>query len=382
MKSEGWLKDKYVKNWFELIGNKRTIENYTSEFPRFLQYAKTTPTQMVESRLDDLASKDITKRRNWENQVIKYMHSMEKEGLRSSTIKGYLRTVRSFFSKSGVKLLFSRNELKPEPTPEEKKPKLWCPTNEEVRVIYRYCKTPRDRSLLLTLYQSGYSPVDVASMQIQDFDFYDQNGKWKIKEDEHLYYYRMREKTNQWQCTCISNECLGDIKMMLAERGFPQKGYLIVSFRDKPLGVRGINLAMKSIVKRGYSEKASKWKTKNLRDSYESALLSASLDSKVKDLMFGHQPQGAKRHYGNPQVWEKPITIAYTEKVFKWLQINGFTQRTTLTKLEERTTYLEERLEQQDIIIEHYKNTVEQQQKTLREILTKLGLIKPKAKQP
>ena len=36
--SETWKEDKFVKNWFELLGNKRTIQNYSEEFPKFLKY--------------------------------------------------------------------------------------------------------------------------------------------------------------------------------------------------------------------------------------------------------------------------------------------------------------------------------------------------------
>lgn len=40
--NEKFLEDKYVENWFEQIGNSRTIRNYTREFPRFLEFVKKT----------------------------------------------------------------------------------------------------------------------------------------------------------------------------------------------------------------------------------------------------------------------------------------------------------------------------------------------------
>ena len=33
--TQSWVNDKYVKNWFELLGNERTIANYRDEFPIF-----------------------------------------------------------------------------------------------------------------------------------------------------------------------------------------------------------------------------------------------------------------------------------------------------------------------------------------------------------
>jgi hypothetical protein len=52
--SETWKEDKFVKNWFELLGNKRTINNYSREFPKFLKYIEAqtpykTPSQIIES---------------------------------------------------------------------------------------------------------------------------------------------------------------------------------------------------------------------------------------------------------------------------------------------------------------------------------------------
>lgn len=322
-----WLEDKHVKQWFKIIGTERTIKNYKREFPKFLEFIKMSPTEIIESRLDDLTSRDIMKRRHWEFEVIKYMHHLENQGLKSKTVTGYLRTVRSFFSKNGVKLVFSRGELKPKPTEKERAERKWCPKNEEVRVIYRHAKTPRDRALTLVLYQSGYSPIDTSLMRIEEFHFYDSNGEWKIKEDEHLYYFRMRHKTDIYQCTCLSLECLGDIRDMLKERGFPKEGFLFVSFRDKPLGTRGINDAMKSIVERAFPNRVEEWQTKNLRDSYKAGLLSANITEELVDLMFGHKRKGAKSHYGSPEVLEQPITEAY-KKAFKWLQINGYTTQT------------------------------------------------------
>jgi hypothetical protein len=36
MSINDWKNDKCVKNWFELLGNPRTMENYNHDFPNFL----------------------------------------------------------------------------------------------------------------------------------------------------------------------------------------------------------------------------------------------------------------------------------------------------------------------------------------------------------
>ena len=220
MTSNEWLNDKCVKNWFELIGNERTIQNYSHDFPKFLEYvysntAYKTPSEIIQSRIDQLTSTDIVKRRFWEMTIVKYKNQLEQKNLRMATVHGHLRTIMSFFSKNGVKLLFSRGELKINPSEKDKVEVEWIPSNEEVRMLYRLCESARDRAILLTLYQSGFSEVDTASMMIETFPFYNEKGEWAIQNTEDLYRKQRREKTNQWQQTCISREALEEIRIML-----------------------------------------------------------------------------------------------------------------------------------------------------------------------
>ena len=54
-----WESDKCVTNWFELIGNERTISNYRHDFAKFLNFiAETTeyktPSEIIKSRLENL----------------------------------------------------------------------------------------------------------------------------------------------------------------------------------------------------------------------------------------------------------------------------------------------------------------------------------------
>jgi site-specific recombinase XerD len=333
---ENWQNDKYVQNWFELLHNERTIKNYSREFPKFLDWMAEnteykTPTDIINSRLEHLTTKDLLKRRFWEMQVVKFKNSLEEKNLRMATIHGYLRTVQSFFSKNGVKLSFSRGELKINPSEADKVDNEWIPSNEDVRLLYRLCDNARDRAILLTLYQSGFSEVDVANMKIEEFPFYDENGEWQIPITEDLYQKRRREKTNQWQQTCISREALEEIRIMLQSRGFPQEGYLFVSFRDQQLGVRGINDMLKGVVKKGFNGKSKLWKTKHLRDAFMNGLLQAKLTQETKDAMVGHKRRGARNDYA---ITELTIKTAY-QSAFKYLTINGYgSQSRKLEQLE------------------------------------------------
>lgn len=323
-----WIEDSTVKHWFKMIGNERTIKNYKWEFPKFLEFVKMAPNEIVKQRLEQLTTKDLSKRRFWEDKFVLYKHKLENEDLRKNTIKSYLRTVQSFFAYNNVNLILNRNDTKITPKHrEDRVPTEWIPSNEEVRLLYRMAKDSRDRAILLVLYQSGFSEVDVANMHIEDFPFYDSEGKWQITED--LYHARLREKTNILQQTCISREAIEEICVTLQQRGFPKKGYLFVSFRNKPLGVRGINDAMKEIVTRAFNDRVKEWKTKYLRDAFMNGLLSAKIPQEVKDAMVGHQRAGARKEYA---LTEQTIKTAYND-AFRFLTVNGIGSQSR--KLEE-----------------------------------------------
>ena len=111
-----WLNDPVIKHWFEMIRNERTQENYRREFPRFLNFVHEsieykTPSQIIESRIEQLRSSDMNIKRYWEDVVIKYMHSLEEKDYRKNTVTTYLRKVLSFFSHAHVRLQYARKEL-------------------------------------------------------------------------------------------------------------------------------------------------------------------------------------------------------------------------------------------------------------------------------
>jgi site-specific recombinase XerD len=321
MKNNAWLEDSTVQHWFKKVGNERTVKNYSWDFPKFLEFAKMEPKDIIQQRLEQLATTDPQKRRFWEDNYVEYKHVLENQNLRKNTIKSYLRTVQSFFAHNNVKLILTRIDTKVTSTNREDiVPTQWTPTNEEIRVLYRMAKESRDRAVLLTLYQSGFSEVDVASMNIENFPFYDDKGNWKISINEDLYHQRLRAKTNILQQTCISRECLEEIRIMLQNRGFPKTGPLFVSFRDKRLDVREINMAMKEIVQRAFNGKAKEWETKHLRDAFMNALEKAKIPQKIADVMVGHKPDGAKANY---EVQQDTVETLYKD-TFKFLTINGF----------------------------------------------------------
>jgi integrase len=378
-KHEDWKNDPYVKNWFELVNTERTLENYTRDFPKFLafvhlttEFKKPTPTQIIESRIEHLRSQDMNVRRFWEDIGIKYMHFLEDKEFRKTTIKTYLTPMQSFFSKNHVKLSYSRGELDPRPKGKGRGralSKVWIPDREDVKTLYRFGDSPRDRAITLMLFQSGTSEKEVCDVCIEDFDFYDESGNWKVDITQHLYWSNERSKSREVFQTCISSECLEEIRIYLQSRGNPKEGNLFVSFRGEPLKTRDINDIVKRIVEKAFADRVKEWKTKNMRDGFMNALEQAKIPQKIADLMVGHKPDGAKASY---KVSEATIKMNYND-AFKFLSINGHAQQAkrieelmqTFNEKEKADT---ERFRALTDTIAEQQQKISSQQKTIEEI--------------
>lgn len=335
-KNNEWINDEYVKEWF--IGlSEASTHNYTKEFPKWLKFIDMTPTKQIDKRLDDLQSKNPRVRAFFERKVVEFKDKLEKEGYAKNTIeKNYLRTVQSFFARNRLALEFKRGELTVERR--RKVEKDWVPSNEEIRVMYSMADL-RDRALLLMLYHSGYSEIDVSQMNIEDFDFYDKNGEWKKDfNGEHMYHKRYREKTDIEHMTCVSAECLHDLKLMLQARNFPKKDTLFLSHKNARLSVRFIHQALKKLCAKAHPDKAKMFETKSLRDAYHDALARADVKEILQKRMFGHKPQGAEANY---YVSPETIKEAY-KKMFRYLTINsGRREREVIETLTKNLNALE-----------------------------------------
>lgn len=358
MTSEDWKQDPYAKSWLSKV-SQRTRENYSATFPKWLAFVKMSPTEQIEKRVRNLQSGDLRERCWFEDKVIEYKNFLATQGYRAVTVHSYLISVQSFFSKNRLKLQFSRGDLNVEVS-QKVIEQRWIPTNIEIRVMYSQANA-RDRGLLLVLYQSGFSEIDVASLNIDDLnDIYSHKG--------HLFIQKRREKTNIIQATCISTEAIHDIRAMLRQRDNPEKGALFVSQKGQRLSVRFINGAMKRLAKTAYPDK--KFKTKSLRSAYNSALLRANIQpQELKDLLMGHKRAGARSHYA----YDKITILEAYGKTFKYLSINSGTQ--VRKDLEDLKDYLEKRIEEQAIIIRKQQETIESMQNAIRDLLAKRGKI-------
>jgi integrase len=351
-----YVKDTYVQKWLVGLAEK-TKANYIKNLPEWLTFIGMTPTAQIQKRMKDTVSQNLAKRQFFEGKFREFKEHLENTKPTHSTVVAYLKCVASFFSRNGLPLVLKRGDWESTKT-QQVKPKTWIPSNEDIRRLYAHASV-RDRALLLTLYQSGFSEVDVSVLNIEDIP-----NLYAMPETEHFFIEKNREKTNETQATCLSFEALHDIRAMLSERGLPKEGSLFVSqtkAKGERIDVRTINEAMKSLVTKAFNtEKAREFKTKSLRSAYNSALLRANIQpQELKDVMMGHKRLGARGKYAYDEI---TIKEAYV-KAFEHLSINGIQTRQDMAKLREDL----------DATTRRMSETVATQQKQIDELKEELA---------
>lgn len=359
--------EKYIETWLNGL-SERTKKNYLREFPTWLEFIKMSPTEQIEKRASDLASKNLTKRTFFENKFRAYKEHLEKNTtLKASSIKTMLRTVASFFGRNGLPLALKRGDW--ESTKKTEVTHRFKLSKQDVKQMYAHASL-RDRSLLLVLAQSGFSEIDTANLKIEDIE-----NIYNLAENVHYFIEKPREKTGIVQATCLSYECLHDIRAMLSERQNPNEGYLFVSQtkgKGSSIDTRRINEAMKNLAQKTFDiEKAKKFKTKALRSFYNSALLRANVQpQELKDVMIGHGRKGARKHYDYDDI---TIKEAY-DRAFEHLTINGIQTKEDMKKLEqafkETKSELAEIIANQKLEIKALTQIIEEHGITLKKFIT------------
>ena len=294
-----------------------------------MTFIELTPTQQIEQRLKDLSSQDIMQRTFFENKWRLFKEHLEAKGMLADTsIQSKLKVVASFFARNSLKLNLRRGDWQSNQE-QDVNVRKWVLSNEELRRMYGHANL-RDRAMLLVLYQSGLSQTDVCSMKIEHL-----TGLIDNPVTEHYYFEKNRNNSIVFTATCLSFEALHDIKAMLQERQATE-GYLFTSQtkgKGEQLKSRTINDAMISLAIRTFGEKKVKEKqfqTKNLRQSYNSALLRANIQpQELKDVLMGHKRKGARKNYAFDEI---TIKEAYV-KAFKFMCVNGIQTKRDLAEL-------------------------------------------------
>ena len=205
--------------------SRHTVKNYMTSLGQFLRWVD-VPIEEVTARI-----------------IVHYIEVLMARGLRPKTINCHLERIRQFYhyliQEEDHKLV---NPVKKGYGQRMSKPLPRHLTEEELHVLFRACKSPRDRAVFMLMLRCGLRVAEVAGLSLGDIDL----------RRRRLFIHD--GKGRKGRLVYLSDDALLALDDYLAVRpaSSTQRLFLVEkgTYRDEPLSVRGIQKRMEYYAKK------------------------------------------------------------------------------------------------------------------------------------
>jgi integrase len=319
--------DKYVKRWLDSCTKSDTRISYASAFRLYLQYTGMGAEELLKEAQADL-SKDVLEREEIVKSRLLGFHEWLKteaprtqsggKGVRKVIGKGYLATsahnyfsgIRSFYTHYGfsVKLAGKSKIGKPAVTYTRH---LY--NNKEVKRLCDLARSPRDRAIVLLMFQSGLDVSTICQL------IYDRVADSLASGEYPLKISTMREKENVKFFTLVGREGIEALKTYIGD--MEAKGvvyspatplFLKELYRKDESGkiipvaldTNNVSEIMKDLTLRaGFSNGGgfNKYGAHALRESFSSIAHKNKVPRSMVDLWLGHEIGDLEEAYERSQ---------------------------------------------------------------------------------
>jgi integrase/regulator of replication initiation timing len=175
--------DRVAKRWLAGMTRPSTQRYYKSAFRLFVEYTKRTPTELVEEALEDMKRdpanrQDVVMQRlvgfyKWlkEDYGVKSRgsgkHAIVGRGVSDRVAETYTNVVRSFYNTFGVSVKMKGRRTLPKGRATNKRGKVKVAT-EQVRLLVDNARTPRDKAIIMTIFQTGIDAGTLCALRYGD----------------------------------------------------------------------------------------------------------------------------------------------------------------------------------------------------------------------
>jgi integrase/recombinase XerD len=175
------VSDPSAKRWLDGITRASTKRYYKTALRIYVGFTGKTPSQLIDEALEDTGldqrlRKDVVVKRlltfyNWlktEYQIRSRgsgKHVIVGKGVSDKVANTYVNVVRSFYDTFGVSVKLKGRHALPKGRVTNKRVKV---SAEQVRILVDHARTPRDRAIILTLFQSGMDVSTLCSLKFKD----------------------------------------------------------------------------------------------------------------------------------------------------------------------------------------------------------------------
>jgi integrase len=298
-----------LQRWLGTITRKTTLYNYRSSFRVYTQFTQMTAAQMIDEALEDLKRDPREKRDIVLRRLIDFYHWLKTEYPQKSRGRGshkivgkgvsdklaHLRVaaVRSFYATFGVTVRMRGRQSLPKPRVRNKRMKVGA---EQVKVLLSHARTPRDRAIILTLFQGGMDVSTLCSLKYGDIAEAFTKNEYPLKLE--LY----RPKTGVEYYTFLGRDAVQSIKAYISDMEsrdvkFTNNTPLFLKERGKDEGVT-TNLVQNMMRIVAYNsefvDEKNNGKAFNplgphaLRESFGSLMINSGVPDTIVDFWLGH----------------------------------------------------------------------------------------------
>jgi integrase len=315
--------DPLLERWLGGITRESTKKVYKSAFRLYTAYTGMTPSQLVDEALED-AKRDPRERRDVVKQrLIGFYNWLRGEapkrrpgsqqavgrGLSSKIAHTYVNAIRSFYATFDVYVKLKGRSGLPKPRVENRRMRL---TNMDVKRLLDHCGSPRDRAIILTMFQSGMDVSTLCNLKYEDVA----EGLARNEHPLRLNLYRQKSGTEYY--TFLGRDAVQTLKAYLNSlkaRGIQLKPsdplFLKESYKAKK--VEGITpdlvqkLMREVAFKAGFVDRTLNGKAFNplsphaLRESFGGIMTGQGVPKTIVDFWLGHEIGGMAEAYQEAQ---------------------------------------------------------------------------------
>jgi len=300
--------DPALKRWLNTIMKATTRYNYKTAFRAYTLFTGMTASALIDEALEDAKRDPRQKRDVVLQKLISFYRWCKTEYPRKSRGKGphkiigkgvsdklahmFVAAMRSFYATFDVTVRMKGRTALPKPRVTNKRMKV---NAEQVKVLINHARSPRDRAIILTLFQSGMDVSTLCRLKYGDVTDGLKNNEHPLKLD--LY----REKTGIEFYTFMGKDAVEALKAYLADmkaRGAQFKFNTPLFMKERGKQAMTTNLVqnmMRSVaLKTGFINEENNGKAFNplgphaLRESFGSIMINSGVTDTIVDFWLGH----------------------------------------------------------------------------------------------
>ena len=302
--------DPTLQRWLGTITRKSTSYVYKSGFKVYVQFTGLSATEMIDEALEDLRRDPREKTDIVLRRLIDFYHWLKTDYPRRSRGRGShkivgkgvsdklahnrVAAIRSFYATFDVTVRMRGRQSLPRPRVKNRRMKV---NAEQIRILLNQTRTPRDRAIILTMFQGGMDVSTLCSLKYGDIS----EGLAKNQHPLKLDLYR--PKTGVEYYTFLGKDSVNAIKAYISDmqnRGvtftFSMPLFLKERGKDEGVATNLIQNMMKIVaLNAGFIDDKNNGKAFNplgphaLRESFGSIMINSGVPDTIVDFWLGHR---------------------------------------------------------------------------------------------